>query len=194
MSEIELLPWQQVVVAMALPRLLVHAGRQTGKSTVVAAIAKRTDIGQIGVFLGNHLMMEELKRKSGDAPNVEFHNIGGSPAWVGKTFNTVIFDEPGFFSEAAVNRVAPLLAFADRALLIGSPSPRLKNNEPHWFERVWRGGAWFTLGIPTSAAGLMGLERRDELRSAMGDKLAAIELDGKFSDAPLPPPKPSKIL
>lgn len=188
MSEIELLPWQNFDLDEN-PKILVAAARGSGKTTALAHVARRTDIGTIGCFAPFSNMVDELRRKAGSAPNAIF-----LPATyqhiAGRTVDTLLIDEPAMIEESDMRHMVSLMVFAKRVVCAGTPPVRALLARPRWFEVAWKrdGSLWHRVHVSATPDRYNPGFLKDE-EKVLNKRAYAANYGALFPDLPLDPPE-----
>lgn len=180
-------PWQREFVRDASPRHLLLCARQTGKSTVTAALATHCAVYEPGalvlILAPSQQQSFELFRKVGQfyrlattpepdaesARRVELPNssrivsLSGNPVTV-RGFSAprlVIVDEAAFCSDELFSALTPMLAGGGRLVLLSTP-----NGRAGYFYEQWANGgeAWARTRVPAYdsprlSAAFLALER-----------------------------------
>lgn len=180
-------PWQRDFLRSTASRSLLLCSRQTGKSTVTAALATHTAIFEPGALVlllaPSQQQSKELFRKvcqfvrgiatieldAESASRIEFPNgsrivsLSGNPMTV-RGFSgprLVILDEAAFVDDELFHAVTPMLAAGGRLIAMTTPHGRRG-----WFYEAWAGDdpAWNRTRItaydsPRITADFLAMER-----------------------------------
>jgi hypothetical protein len=154
-------PWQAAFLRATAPRSLLLCARQTGKSTVTAALASHAAIYAPGALVlliaPSQNQSRELFRKvvafhrdaltlepdAESAQRLELKNgsrivsLSGNPTTVRGYSGPrlVILDEAAWIADDLFHAVTPMLAAGGRLIAMSTP-----NGKRGWFHEAWAGG------------------------------------------------------
>lgn len=201
-------PWQAEVLRADGPRVLLNASRQSGKSTVAAALALRTALLEPGSLV---LLLSPTQRQSGELFRdkvVRLYNSLGRPvATVQESALTMtlandsrivslpgdeetvrgysgvkllVIDEASRVADSLYASVRPMLAVSrGRLVCLSTPFGRRG-----WFYEAWSGSdAWQRVCIPASQCPRITADFLEEERRAIGDRWFRQEYGVEFLSA-----------